>query len=77
MKNVRVLVAHVNSNVDRKALEGIEGMTFETMDDVAKELGQEIEYYTLSDFMDLCNDSDSGRELIDLDTHWIGYISLK
>ena len=84
MFDIRVLVAPVSGDIDREDLERIEGETFECMDDVMKALDykQDFEYYTLSDFMDLSNDSDSQTTKIDdwvtinIDDCWIGYINL-
>ena len=84
MFDIRILVAPVSGDIDREDLERIEGETFECMDDVMKALDykQDFEHYTLSDFMDLSNDSDSQTTKIDdwvtinIDECWIGYINL-
>ena len=84
MENVRVLVVEVGSTtIGRKDLERIESESFETIDEVIEVLGSgDFEHYTLCDFMDLCNNSDSQTTKIDdwvtinIDDCWIGYINL-
>ena len=82
MKIVRVIVTPVTGyEIDREDLEKIEGQSFDSIDDVIKELGSDkFEDYTLCDFMDLCNDSDTEMNdefpSFDLNSNWIGYITL-
>ena len=82
-KDVRVLVAPVSGDIDREDLERIEGESFESMDEVIEVLGSgDFEHYTLCDYMDLCNNTDSETieqkfdNIIVLEENWIGYINL-
>jgi len=84
MKDIRILVVPVEGyEIDREDLERIEGETFETMDEVIEVLGDGgFEHYTLSEYMDLCNNTDSQTieqgfdNIIKHDENWIGYINL-
>lgn len=67
-----IVLYPVNHKKDgRPLLESIEGQVFISLEAV-KNVYKEIQVYTLSEFMDLCND----QELI-LDNFWVGYINVE
>lgn len=73
MDNLRVILIPVNDQFDgRKFAEQIENQEI-TLDSLfATDEGKECMVFTMSDFMDLCND----QEIESLEGFWISYVKI-
>jgi hypothetical protein len=89
MYEPRIIIIPVDSNKGREDLEAIENMKFDNREDVERELcfdedapmeTEKLRIYSLTDFMDACNNSDDDvprDENINIQEVWIGYIQMK
>ena len=81
MKETIILVLKVRGGTKgREYLESIEGMDFNSIQDIRDTI-EGVSCYTLTEFMDSCNDTDddlidSSRINIDISENWIGYVNL-
>jgi hypothetical protein len=81
MKETIILVLKVRGGTKgRVDLERIEGMDFNSIQAIRDTI-KGVSCYTLTDFMDSCNDTDddlidSSRINIDISENWIGYVNL-
>tara|TARA_R110000822_G_scaffold44830_1_gene120188 strand:+ start:1261 stop:1521 length:261 start_codon:yes stop_codon:yes gene_type:complete len=82
MKETIILVLKVSNRYysNRADLERIEGMDFNSIQAIRDTI-KGVSCYTLTDFMDSCNDTDddlidSSRINIDISENWIGYVNL-
>lgn len=81
---IMVILLAVEGNYDgRKTLESIENTNYESVDDICKAVGtDECRVLNMSDFMDLCNNSDPSNENLNKDEifevgeTWVGYVNL-
>jgi hypothetical protein len=68
-EQIRVLLYPINTaDYERHDAENIEGSVY-TIEEIEMVLPDDVEYYTLSEFMDKCN-----NEEIELDNYWVSYI---
>lgn len=67
MEEIKIVLMPVKY-YERKDAEGIEDKVIRTL----KGLDEDVEVYSLSDFMDKCND-----EEINLDAYWVSYIKAR
>ena len=74
-ETIVLLLKVVGGTTDREDLELIAGMDFNSMQDI-RDAVEGVECYTLTDFMDACNDSDDDASFIDISVNWIGYVNL-
>jgi len=82
--NTHIIVLGVGESIDRTTLERIQGETFNSPDHARKEIDPEgkaeIGVYSLSEFMDACNNTDSDAEeelAINIAKCWIGYVEIE
>jgi hypothetical protein len=78
MKKKIVLVLPVNNEYDRQDLEMITDMDFNSIQAIRDKING-VECFTLTEFMDACNDTDDDtpKDLkIDISENWIGYVNL-
>jgi hypothetical protein len=86
MKNQKTMVILLpinsrNKGVGREELEHIQNEIFDNVDDVRKKLdGVDCGIIDLSEFMDLCNNTDDDTpkdEKMDFGETWFGYVRVK
>ena len=71
-EQIRVLLYPINTgDYERHDAENIEGSIY-TIEEIEMVLPDDVEYYTLSEFMDKCN-----NEEIELDNYWVSYIVME
>tara|TARA_R110000803_G_scaffold165447_2_gene228978 strand:+ start:183 stop:428 length:246 start_codon:yes stop_codon:yes gene_type:complete len=77
MKETIILVLKVSNRYysNREDLERIAGMNFRSIQDIRDTI-KGVGCYTLTDFMDACNDTDDDASYIDISENWIGYVNL-
>jgi len=75
MKETIILVQSVGGTKDREDLERISDMDFNSIQDIRDAI-EGVECYTLTDFMDACNDTDDDASYIEISENWIGYVNL-
>ena len=81
--NTHIIVLGVSKSFDRTTLEKIEGETFNSPDHIRSSIDPdgeaEIGIYSLSEFMDACNntDSEAEEEAINIGECWIGYVEIE
>ena len=71
MKTYMVTFPVTHNKDGRPFVESIEGQVFISLEAV-KNVYKDMKIYTLSEFMDLCND-----EELNLDNFWVGYINVE
>lgn len=75
MKETIILVQSVGGTKGREDLERISDMDFNSIQDIRDAI-EGVECYTLTDFMDACNDTDDDASYIEISENWIGYVNL-
>tara|TARA_B100000927_G_C16435716_1_gene457517 strand:+ start:550 stop:783 length:234 start_codon:yes stop_codon:yes gene_type:complete len=74
-----ILIASVKDG-DRQELESIENQKFNSVNQIRDSLGFPVDIYSLTKFMDACNDTDDDSEKserINIDESWLGYVELE
>ena len=72
-----IALLYVNDHIDgRKVLENIENQKFDSLQDL-HDINDGISVYSLTDFMDICNNNDSECDELHIQDRWVGYIQLK
>ena len=74
-----ILIASVEDG-DRQELESIENQKFNSVNQIRDSLGFPVDIYSLTKFMDVCNDTDDDSEKserINIDESWLGYVELE
>ena len=74
-----ILIASVEDG-DRQELESIENQKFNSVNQIRDSLDFPVGIYTLTEFMDACNDTDDDSEKserINIDESWLGYVELE
>ena len=69
-----IAILDVNT-YDRQAAEAIEGMNFNTLVEVQKLLPY-VEYYSLTEFAELCNNTDNNNTDFNIGEVWVSYIEV-
>ena len=77
MKETIILVLKVSNRYysSREDLERIKGMDFNSIQAIRDTI-KGVSCYTLTEFMDYCNDTDDDASYIDISENWIGYVNL-
>ena len=72
-----IAMLYVNDHIDgRKVLENIENQRFNTLQELL-DVSEHISIYSLTDFMDMCNNNDSELDELHIQDRWVGYIQLR
>lgn len=72
-----IALLYVNDHIDgRKVLENIENQRFNTLQELL-DVSEHISIYSLTDFMDMMNNTDSDTDDVHIQDRWVGYIQLR